>query len=218
MSNRSSVLPRLFGGASTRTTKRIIREFAERSDLVYFGYVSQRDDDHHIVRGITVSTKHRDDHYCIGTYEGYDTMFVERTDAVPGGKVHSWHIIEIDLKHSHDLPHVVLRSKKNAHGFEDLLRIKYPTLHAFHMTTDQYAVPSLDKHFTTFISPVDTHAFFQILPAEKAEMIGTHFDGLDIEICNGALYIYSDKQRISGQLLSTMLTNGVWLASLLDQK
>ena len=66
--------------------------------LVYFGHVSQRDDEHHMVRGVTVSNKHKDDHYCIGTYDSYDTIFVEWSDTLHNGNSHVWHIIEVDLK------------------------------------------------------------------------------------------------------------------------
>ena len=80
------------------STKRIVNQFADEFGLVYFGYVSQRSDEHHIVRGMTVSTNHHDDHYCIGTFDTYDVVFVERSDTLRNGKKHQWHIMEFDLK------------------------------------------------------------------------------------------------------------------------
>jgi hypothetical protein len=115
---------------SAQATKRLLTDFAERSGMVYFGYVSQRSDDHHIVRGLTVSTKHIDDHYCIGTSDGYDIVFVERSDSLRSGKRHIWHILEIDLKTDVDIPHIFIGSGTRGHGFHELIETKYPSLHA----------------------------------------------------------------------------------------
>ena len=55
---------------------------AEKVGLVYFGYVDQRDDDHRLIRGHTVSQTHQDNHYCIGTVRGYDVMLALRNDVI----------------------------------------------------------------------------------------------------------------------------------------
>lgn len=213
-------MPKLPGilKSGSRTHKRIIKEFAERSDMVYFGYVSQRDDDHHIVRGLTVSTKHHDDHYCIGTYEGYDVVFVERSDSVPGGKSHSWHILEFDLKREHHWPHMFLASKHGQHGFSELLQTKFPLLNAVDITSAYYNAPTLDKTFHVHVSPAHLNYLPDTLPVDTAEMIGHHFEGIDIELVNDKLYLYSERSRLTSQLLTTMLNNGIWLARSLDQK
>ncbi|HMH69872.1 MAG TPA: hypothetical protein VK502_00580, partial [Candidatus Saccharimonadales bacterium] len=40
--------------------KRVFMQFADKIGFVYFGYVNQRSDDHRLVRGLTVSSNHRD--------------------------------------------------------------------------------------------------------------------------------------------------------------
>ena len=47
-------------------TKKIIKQFAHKFDLVYFGYVNQREDEHELIRGITVAASHVDSHFCVG--------------------------------------------------------------------------------------------------------------------------------------------------------
>ena len=65
-----------------RQQRGAIESFADKAGLVYFGYVDQRDDDHRLIRGHTVSATHQDNHYCIGTVRGYDVMLVLRNDVV----------------------------------------------------------------------------------------------------------------------------------------
>ena len=96
----------------SRLHKRAFQQFATKLGLVYFGYVDQRNDEHSLVRGVTVSTKHRDNHYCIGSFDGYDITVVERVDTLhfPGkeSKTHNWTILTLDLHHGHDVPHVFM--------------------------------------------------------------------------------------------------------------
>src|SRR5258706_294200 len=61
-------------------TKHAVKQFADKFHLVYFGHVNPRDDDYELVRGVTVSTTHIDNHYTVGTVEGHDLIFVERGD------------------------------------------------------------------------------------------------------------------------------------------
>lgn len=205
---------------STKTrpaSKRLVAEFAESVGLVYFGYVSQRDDEHHILRGMTVSNRHRDDHYCIGTVDGYDTVFVERSDTLKNGKKHLWHIMEFDLKTRSDLPHIFIGSLKKGHGFHELLETKYPTLLAANLgATQQYAATFTDK-FAVYVAPSHVHTFEQLIPADIAATIASHFEGLVVEITDQALYVYSEASHASLQLLQTMARNGAWLANVIDE-
>lgn len=207
----SSILPR-------QSSKRLIQEFCENVGMVYFGYVSQRDDEHHILRGMTVSTKHRDDHYCIGSYDGYDVVFVERSDTLRNGKKHSWHIMEFDLKTSVDLPHIFIGSGKHGQGFHELLDIKYPSLKPLALGS-LHAYPSTFlSRFKLYASPAHALVAEQLISPEVAESIASHFSGLVIEVTESALYIYSESSRLTPGLLETILKNGVWLAAQIDQK
>lgn len=212
----ASIVPRGLR-ASTQASKRIITEFADTTGLVYFGYVSQRDDDHHILRGMTVSTQHHDDHYCIGTFEGYDVVFVERSDTLKSGKKHLWHIMEFDLKATADLPHTFIGSGKHGNGFHELLTMKYPNLLPIQLgATEPYPAAFTDK-FNVYTTPAHAIGFELLITPEAAAMIGAHFSGLVIELTDQALYVYSEKSHLSSELLHTMATNGAWLAQIIDQ-
>ncbi len=202
---------------SAKASKRLITDFAEAAGMVYFGYVSQRSDDHHIVRGFTVSTKHIDDHYCIGTYEGYDVIFVERTDSLRSGKQHTWHIVEIDLKTKIDLPHLFIGSATQTPGFHELIKTKYHKMHATTLgATAEYPKDFLSS-FGVYTSPAYGIAIEHLLPPQAASMIATHFKGLAFEVNDQSLYVYSEKPYITKDLLQAMLSNGHWLANTIDQ-
>lgn len=202
---------------STHAKKHLITDFAERSGMVYFGYVSQRSDDHHIVRGLTVSTKHVDDHYCIGTHETYDVVFVERTDTLQSGKTHVWHIMEVDLKTNADIPHFFLGSSKHGLGFHELLGIKYPTLQALELGATSPYPASFTSYFSSYVTPAHLVTMERLITPEVAETIADHFKGIVMEVTEQALYLYSEKSHLSVDLLDTMLQNGVWLAKQLDK-
>lgn len=201
---------------STQATKRVVNNFAEEYGLVYFGYVSQRSDDHHIVRGLTVSNQHIDDHYCIGTYEGYDVVFVERRDHIHG-RDHVWHIMEFDLTSGSDIPHSFIGSGTHGKGFHELLSAKYPALlpHNFGLT-GQYPA-NFTGSFVAYSSPAHALDLELLITPTEAAVIGSHFKGLVIELTEQALYIYSEKSHVNPDLLVAMIKNGVWLAQSIDK-
>lgn len=206
-----SLLPR------TKMMRRLVERFADRAGLVYFGSVSQRSDEHHIVRGLTVSTKHIDDHYCIGTVHGYDVVFVERTDSIQKGKHHRWHIMEFDLKTQSDLPHMFIGSSSHGYGFHHLLQTKYPKLTPAGMNVTSTYPDNFTSHYSVYVTPSHVIDAERIITPQVAEKIGAHFKGLVIEITGDALYVYSEKSHLSSELLDVMLANGVWLARAIDE-
>jgi hypothetical protein len=198
------------------STKSVIKTFAEHAGLVYFGYVSQHSDEHHILRGITVSTKHRDDHYCIGTVDGYDIVFVERSDII-SGKPHCWHVIEIDLRSSPPLPHFFLTAKHSPSGLRELLSLKHTTFTPVVTGIIEDFDPTFTEYFDILATP--THAVtVEALLKDVAPALVSHFKGLSVEVVGQSLYLYSEKTKLSDTLLTTMLENGVWLAKMLDTK
>jgi hypothetical protein len=202
---------------SSQATKRLVTNFAERSGMVYFGFVSQRSDDHHIVRGLTVSTQHVDDHYCIGTHELYDVVFVERSDALKSGKLHVWHIMEFDLKTTADIPHFFIGSSRHGNGFHELLDIKYPTLQAVPLGATSEYPKSFSSYFDSYVTPAHLVTMERLITPEIAETIADHFKGFVMEVTEQALFVYSEKPHLSAELLDTMLQNGVWLAKHIDE-
>lgn len=201
-----------------RNKKRSITKFCEEVGLVYFGFVSQRDDDHHIVRGLTVSNKHQDHHYCIGSHGGYDVVFVERSDTILTNHHHVWHIMEFDLKYARELPHIFVGSPTHGLGFHSLLKAKYPQLHSAHLGVFGRHSTEFIDYFKIFAKPDQWLAAERIFTPDITAQIGKHFRGLVLEIINDSLYIYSEKAFITHELLTTMLANGLWLARAIDEK
>lgn len=210
----TSHIPKQLTGQSL-ATKRTVIDFAEQYGLVYFGYVSQRSDDHHIVRGMTVSNKHVDDHYCVGTFDGYDVVFVERRDHIHD-RDHVWHILEFDLTAEADLPHSFIGSGKHGKGFHELLSTKYPQLLPDVIRSNSLYPSNFQNSFVVYTSPAHATELESIITPAVAEVMASHFTGLVVEITEQALYIYSEKHQLSSGLLDTMLKNGVWLAKSID--
>lgn len=206
------------------STKRVIQHFAESMGLVYFGQAATVDDDEEeqVVRGVTVSVSHHDAHYCVGTYEGYDVSFVERTDHLkpnPGApsKPHTWHIIEIDLHTKRDLPHVFVGQHTHTEAFYRQLFIKFPALRPVRLG----ALAAYDNHFLStyriYTRPTNTLEVERVLTPQVTGMISKHFGNLAIEIAHETLYIYSEHNHVGHALLEAMLKNGVWLARQIDE-
>ncbi len=199
--------------------KKLITSFAERCNMVYFGFVSQMSDEHRIVRGLTVSTKHQDHHYCIGSYRGYDVVFVERTDTLlTSGHKHTWHILEFDLNTTVDLPHIFIGSSTHGNGFHSLLNAKYSAMIAAPLEHDTSYPSSFTSYFSLYVKPSQMMKSELLIDPGTAEMIGKHFKGLVVEIHESSLYIYSEKAHLSAHLLDTMIANGTWLARHIDEK
>ncbi len=211
-----------FGKSKIRrkpNNKKMILSFAERCNLVYFGFVSQLDDEHRMVRGLTVSTKHQDHHYCIGTYHGYDVVFVERSDTLlTSGHAHTWHILGFDLKQAADMPHLFIGSSTHGLGFDSLLKAKYSFMTPVNLGVLAPYPAEFTSHFNIYSIPTQAITAEQLIDTDMAQMIGSHFKGLVVEIIDSYLYVYSEKAYLSGSLLDTMIANGVWLADKIDEK
>jgi hypothetical protein len=200
----------------TRMTSRAIRQFADSLGMVYFGLVHQRDDDHRLVRGHTVSATHRDDNYCVGTVQGYDTVLVSRNDVIRTRdrklqRCH-WLICAIDLHTKTDIPHVyighVTREDAFAASYEQLTRVEpgvtapYP----HHFISD----------YNVYCAPGSLTAVEQVVTPQTAAVIATHFGGVSIEIEDQTIYLYIESEHPRAQLLERMLSNAVWLARTID--
>lgn len=206
----------------SRVYKRTFQRFAEKIGLVYFGYVDQRNDEHSLIRGMTVSTKHRDNHYCIGSYEGYDITLVERVDTIhfPGkpSRLHNWVIMTFDLHRSVDLPHIFLGSNSHNETFYAQFFAKFSHYAKINLEpTGTYSRDFLNKY--SLYTKAD-----QILSAERlfspvlAQTIAEQFGALTIEIHEGTVYLYAEHQHPSSSLLESMLTRGMWLAKTIDSQ
>lgn len=202
--------------------RRVFIQFAEKAGLVYFGYVDQRNDEHRLVRGLTVSAHHRDDNYCIGTSHGYDVTLVERVDTIrfPGKpkKTHDWIILTLDL-HSHvDVPHVFIGLHTHSETFYAQLFTKFSNLAKVPLGTFGSYDPAFTNKYAVYTEPAQAIDAERLFDQTIAKSMAEHFGGLTAELIEGSLYLYAEHQRPSIALLERMLKYGVWLAQSLDAK
>ena len=201
-----------------RITRRIIQDFAEKVGLVYFGYVDQRDDDHRLIRGHTVSATHVDNHYCIGTVRGYDVMLTLRNDIRAGrayGSVesrHHWLIFTIDLHTKRDVPHLYVghrsRDQVYAASYERLKPLLLGGVHAYPQKfQDRYTVYGLAS---------DAVEIEHTITPQMAEVIDTHFHDASFEVQDNTIYLYVESERPNQALLERLLSDGLWLAESID--
>jgi len=220
-------LPRLLknvaarSGAVSRRRKRVITAFAEKIGFVYLGHVDQHKDNHHIIRGLTVSTDHQDDNYCVGSFDGYDISLVDRldvyTDALGRNQTHRWIIAEIALQQPRDIPHMFLGSHQSKQDAYQKLFTAFSTLSAVPLGTFEPYAAEFTHRYGLFAAPSHFIEAERYIDAATSRILAAHFWPMAIEVYQGSLYIYSNSQVVSSHLLDTMLKNGLWLAKHLDE-
>lgn len=203
----------------SRLTKRTMMQFAEKVGLVYFGYVDQRDDEHRLIRGHTVSETHQDNHYCVGSVRDYDVMMVLRNDTIETSSVERrveqrchWLIVTVDMHTKVDLPHCYVGHHSRDHAFKASFEALSPL-----------ALGSLHEYSHRFMSEYGlyakaTHALEveRMITPQMSEVIATHFEGASIEIEDNTIFLYVESPRPSEAVLEKMLSNGLWLAECID--
>lgn len=199
-------------------TKRVIRQFGAKYHLVYFGAVDAQEDDHQLIRGLTVSTSHIDNHYTVGTFEGHDLMLVHRRNVLtfPGkpDTEYKWLIMELDLNHT-KLPHIFMDGHRHDETFYANMFVKVPH---FHNATQHIAArdPHFASRYKVFALPNQFAALDAVLVPEITTNIAQHFPQFDYEIIEDRLYIYAPGQVVTFAVLQEMLRAGVWLATSLN--
>ena len=200
--------------------KRVFTQFADKYGLVYFGYVDQRSDEHRLVRGLTVSGSYRDNHYCIGSFGGYDITLVERSDTLhfPGkpSKNHTWIIMEFDLHTSEDLLHLFVGLHTHSDAFYSHLFTKFSHLTKVPLASYGGYDPQFLQRYAVYSSPSQFESAHQFISPDMAKIISEHFGSLTFEIVENCLYVYTEHQHPTSQLLEKMLKNGMWLAKIID--
>jgi len=194
---------------------KLYRKIAQEYDLVYFGAVSSQDDEHELVRGLTVSAQHNDRHYCVGTVEGYDVVLLERTDHLrfPGtpGEYYRWTIVQVDLDNVR-LPHVFLDNRSHSSAFYNILFEKYTRLQPTGLNFFADHDPKFVDHFTVYTTPEDQAEMIQVLRSDITATLAHHFTTFDFELFDDRLIVYAANKNASKQLIDHMLRAGVWMA------
>jgi hypothetical protein len=206
----------------SRLHKRVFMQFADKTGLVYFGYVDQRNDEHSLVRGLTVSAHHRDNHYCIGSFDDYDVTLVERSDTIrfPGkpARTHDWVIMSFDLHQSVDLPHVFLGLHTHSEAFYAQLFTKFAHFTRLPLGSLGGYDPAFLQRYALYANPSQIVSAERLFNQSITKSIGDKFGNLTIEISEGCLYLYAENQRPTAALLEKMIQYGVWLAKTIDSQ
>lgn len=207
---------------ATQKHRRTIMRFAEKVGLVYFGAVDHEDEEQRIIRGLTTSPHYRDTHYTIGTYDGYDVAFVERSGAVkvPNGKSEpqQWLVMEIDLRARIDLPHVFLGKQSHTQAFYLQFLTKFSYMTRIPVGLSEGYTEKFLQHYTIYGRIVDQAEVTTLFDPGLTKAIVDHFHELAVEVSEGCLYLYAENSVPTEPLLEAMLRYGVWLAQTIDAR
>lgn len=200
----------------------VFKSFANHYDLVYFGKLHQEDDDQRIVRGVTVSTQHQDEHYCVGTIHGYDVVLLHRTDRIASHtgtryEKYSWVLMQFDLHSKHDHPHVFIDGGHHNELFYQSLFVKFARLMKVDKAQFGKENSSFSSRFTAYTPPDALDDLPLVISPDVGNTMAHHFGHLDFEWFQDRLIVYSTGRMPTKHLLEHMLRAGLWMADVLDK-
>jgi hypothetical protein len=205
---------------SARSRGSIIRQFAQKIGLVYFGVVDQHQDDHDVIRGLTVSTTHRDDHYAVGSFDGYDISLVDRFDIVMNHhgapEEHSWVILQISLENGDELPHMFMKPNNHAQNAYTKFFNAYTYLKPVNGLFQGSHSAEFHSRYEVFMNASKAIEIEEILTPKVTHTIAARFWPHAIEIFEGKVYVYTTQTQLTETLLDTCLESALWLARTLD--
>ena len=211
------------GLSESSNQRRAVAKFAKQFHFVHFAAASSSTSQLSVIRGATASIDQQDRNICIGTHDGYDIAFVERTATTAFGTdphyhpaVHRWHIMEFDL-HSHsNLPFVFIGTKQQSRTF-------YAKLFSLHREV-RHIDPSdytrnpvhFGRHYSVITSPAEQQLLSQLLTEHITDTMAKHQQPFAIEIQNDSLFVITEVAQTSVQSLTKMLHYGLWLTKHID--
>lgn len=200
---------------------RVLKRFAHKLSLVYFGAVDQHTDEHEVIRGLTVSRSHVDTHYAVGAYDGYDVSLVDRFDLIEEQgvpKEHTWVILQVALRHGRDIPHFFLKPR----GISDAYYARYFTaarqLQAVNELFDHPHSPEFHGRYELITQTTRAQQIEALLVPQVTHTIAARFWPHAIELYEGKLYVYITEHRLSETVLLAALESALWLAETLDSR
>lgn len=200
------------------STSRLIRKFADDIGLVYFGYVDQNDDEHQLMRGITMSMSHDDHYYSVGTFHGYDMALTVRRDTLqyPDRRLrdHHWTIMTFDLHTHFELPHLYI----GHHTIRDELLARYTELGALNFGSYARHSEAFLSNYTVYGRMTHAQIIELLLTPEITHAISDRFLDVSIEIHDNTIYLYKPEKHPTRILLERMASNGIWLAESIDER
>jgi len=200
---------------------RAIKVFAKQFDLVYFGRIDHRYDDHAVIRGVTASSHHIDNHFAVGTLKGRDMSVLERTNTLrfPGKPPsdYKWVILQLDLKEELELPHIFIDAFHHSEQFYAHLFVNFANFQSaqsLFVNHDQL----FNQQFKVYIPNDKFDDAAALLDVEATNMLAYHFTKFDYEIEDNVLYVYSSNQHVTERELEQMARIGLWLADKLEAR
>lgn len=204
-----------------RARGKVLRRFASKIGLVYFGTVDQHTDDHEGIRGLTVSTTHKDAHFAVGSYDDYDISLVDRFDVSYDTHhhltEHSWVIFQVSLQDT-TLPHLFFKPLGHSPAAYNRFFTAFNNLHVIN---DVFNTPhSSEFHSRYELYGLATHveALENVITPQVTSTIAARFWPHAIEVYDGKVYVYITEHRLTETMLSATLQASTWLAGALDGK
>ena len=206
-----------------RSRGKVIRAFAKKIGLVYFGTVDQQEDEHEVIRGLTVSTTHRDAHYAVGSFDGYDISMVDRFDVGFDSNRkpvdHTWLIFQVDLQNK-SLPHIFFKPLGHSPAAYNKFFMAFNTLHVINNVFNDAHSDEFHARYELYGLATHVSSLEQILTPIATQTIAARFWPHAIEIYDGKLYVYITEHRRPEleAVLSPTLQATTWLAGVLDEQ
>lgn len=204
---------------NARKRRQEITKFAKKFGLIYFKSVEAASGVN-VVRGMTSSLDQQDSNICIGTHDGYDMVFVERTSSVafadhPSSQ-HRWHIMEFDLRRHGNIPFTFVGTKQQSRTFYAKLFSIYRETR--HIDTASYlpASKSFQANYTVIASPAEHIFLTQLFTEPITNTMAKNQLPFAIEVYGDSLYVITEATQTNVQSLTKMMHYGLWLAKHID--
>ncbi|MBM3209946.1 hypothetical protein FJZ39_01210 [Candidatus Saccharibacteria bacterium] len=201
-------------------TQKIVQSIADEYGMVYFGRADYQHEETALVRGLTASRSNSDNHYCIGTYGGYDVVFVDRetTQHPPHTQPvrHALHMVQVDIKSPEGLPHIFLGPKNHNEQWYERVFAMLATRHSLQLGLSHAYPNQFTLNYAVYGTQTQQPYIEQLITPDTALTIANHYFPLYIELFDDHVIVYSDAPKLTAELLEVLLKNAVWLASTLD--
>jgi hypothetical protein len=209
----------LLASSDKRVQQQLITDFAIKYGFVHFKSSASQV---HAIRGSTMVPDQIDTNYCVGTHDGIDISFVERTCTVEfegyqPTRQH-WHIMQFDLHTHTDLPLLFVGTSQQTKAFYARLLSTHRQLLHLDLGANFEHAKQFHSHYVIIASPADLPLIYQLFTPEIMEKMGTHAEPFAIEIHEDSLSLITNANRTTEQSLTKMLHYGIWLAKHIDER
>lgn len=198
-----------------------VMKFAEQYGLVYFTSNKLLPVSVRAIHGVTSSLGQQDDNICIGTHNGYDIVFLERTVTIEQGQYPSdtrrWHIMSFDLHSHQSLPFVFIGTKQQSHAF--YAKLFTMRREARQLDPSFLRVPThFAANYTVIASPAEQLMLTQLLTQSVTTTMAKYQYPFAIELQGDTLFVITETRQMNSASLTKMMHYGLWLARHIDQE